>query len=86
MRELQPVEDRVSLRTLRGRARRIEGMLCAMAAALAWDQLRVAGRSGGGSWEELVDFGTRRTWHAPLLAFAREAAAVSARQWREFRR
>ena len=86
VRELQPVEDRLSLGVLRGRPGRIEGALCAMAGSLAWDQLRVAGRSGGGSWEELVDFGARPAWREPLLAFARKAAAVSVRQWREFRR
>jgi uncharacterized protein (DUF2252 family) len=86
VRELQPVEDRLSLRVLRGRPRRIEGVMHAMAAELAWDQLRSASRCGAASWDELTAFGARRDWRGPLIAYAREAARVSMRQWHQFRR
>ena len=51
---------------------------------VAWGNLRTAARRGAAQPQELIDFGNRRGWHAPLIAQARVRARRTMTQWREF--
>ncbi len=59
VRELQPVEDKISLAPLARQLASFDDTLDAMARLSAYAQLRSAGRHGAASVEELVDFGER---------------------------
>jgi uncharacterized protein (DUF2252 family) len=72
LRRLQPSEDRVDLSTMR--EDRLPNLLRTLSECLAWDQLRSAGRAGSAIADVLIAHGEDRSWQAPLLKAALEAA------------
>jgi uncharacterized protein (DUF2252 family) len=84
LRRLLPSEDRVDLRSLRGRPTRIHALLEDVGRCLAWDQLRSGGRDGSATADALIAFGTDPAWRRPLLALAEHAAAEVEADYRVF--
>ena len=74
LRALQPAEDRVGLAGAGGDLRELELLIATMGRIAAWAQLRSAGRNGSAIVDELVDFGQRRKWRAPLLEASHDCA------------
>ena len=55
-----------------------------LGAVAAWAHLRGAARHGSASVEELIEFGRRRDWRAPLMAHAKAARRTLIEQHRQF--
>ena len=75
LRGLQPSEDRIELARAGGDMKSLATLLATIGRIVAWAQLRSAGQGGSASVDELVDFGRRTNWRAPLLTAARDCAA-----------
>lgn len=79
IRELQPLEDRVSLDHTHSTLDELKSVISNMGQMLAWAQLRSAGRQGSAIADELIAFGIRKKWKTKLLTAARSCAAQVAR-------
>ena len=84
LRDLQPSDDRVELSVDRPQAGRTESLLSSMANCLAWAQLRSAGRNGSACADELIDYGSKGKWRAPLIETACVAATQAEADWTQF--
>ncbi len=84
MRELQPVEDRLSLDQGKGKLGRLEKVMSTMAEVTAWAHLRGASRRGAASVDSLVEFAERRHWRRALVQYAGHYAGQVRRDWRVF--
>ena len=74
IRELQPLEDRISLDRAHQTVNRLNLTVQNMGQMLAWAQLRSSGRQGSANADDLMAFGQRKKWKAELLATARSCA------------
>jgi uncharacterized protein (DUF2252 family) len=81
LRELQPVEDRLSLEHWNGKLARLSGALTTMGELTAWAELRA-----GCSSEALVEFGGRLDWRRAVFDYASSYASRVRRDWDGFRR
>ena len=86
LKELQPSSDRLDLQSTRGDLEILTEVVQEMAQLTAWAQLRGCARYGAATPDELMDFGARAGWQAPLRAAAREAAERNLIQWQAFRK
>lgn len=84
LRELMPSQDRLRLDQWEGRFRRLEHVIEGMADCVAWAHLRASGRKGASIADELIAFGQRDDWCAPLLAAAEDAAKRNQQQWLDY--
>jgi uncharacterized protein (DUF2252 family) len=84
LRELQPIEDRLSLDRARHTHSRFAEGLATMTQVVAWGQLRSGGRQGSATADEWIEFSQDRSWARPLEDYARGYANVVARDWKEF--
>jgi uncharacterized protein (DUF2252 family) len=75
LRALQPSEERISFDRAGANANDLEALIDTMGKLVAWAHLRGAGRSGSAIADELIDFGRRTKWHAPLLDASKECAS-----------
>lgn len=74
IRELQPVEDRVSLDRALQTMDQLNLTVRNMAQLLAWAHLRSSGRQGSATADDLIAFGQRKKWKDNLLASAKNCA------------
>ena len=86
LKELQPSADRLDLDGVRGDLAVLTEVIEDMAQLTAWAQLRGSARYGAALPDELMNFGMRSDWQAPLLRAAREAAERNLAQWQAFRK
>jgi uncharacterized protein (DUF2252 family) len=84
VRELQPMEDRLSLATASDRPRRVRGALKSMARIVAWAQLRSSGRGGSATADELIAFAATRGWQQGLIDYARRYQRTADADWHRF--
>jgi len=84
LRELQPYQDRVSLKQWDGRLSRLVKLLRTMGEITAWDQLRSGGRQGSAIADDLIAFAQARSWRRELLAYARTYCEQVEKDYREF--
>ncbi len=84
LRELQPVEDRLSMDQARHTHSRFAEGLATMTQIAAWGQLRSGGHQGSATTDEWIEFGQDRSWGTPLADYARGYTNVVTRDWREF--
>jgi uncharacterized protein (DUF2252 family) len=84
VRELQPLQDRVSLADWDGRLSRASKVVQTMAEVTAWGHLRCSGRQGSAIADELMAFGRAPGWQAELLHYARGYAAQVAADYKEY--
>lgn len=75
LRALQPSEERISLDRVGENAAELDRLIDTMGTVVAWAHLRGAGRSGSAIADELIDFGRRTKWHAPLLDASKDCAS-----------
>jgi uncharacterized protein (DUF2252 family) len=69
LRELQPTQDRLSLKQAKGKSKRLETVINTMAKLVAWGQLRSGGRQGSAIADELIAFAQDDQWQEPLLSY-----------------
>ena len=84
LRELQPVEDRLSLDQARHDPARRRRTRHPMTQLAAWGQLRSGGHQGSATTDEWIDFSHDRSWAAPLTDYARGYTNVVCGDWKEF--
>src|SRR5262245_11964056 len=84
LRELQPLQDRVSLRHRDERPGRLAKLLRTMGEITAWDQLRSGGRQGSAIADDLTAFAEFPHWRSAALKLARDYAARSDADYRQF--
>src|SRR5262249_33916119 len=85
LRELQPLQDRVSLTHWADRDRRLSQLvklLKTMGEITAWDHVRSSGREGSAIADDLIAFAKDRRWRLAVLALAREQAARAVADYR----
>nr|WP_257236528.1 DUF2252 domain-containing protein [Nostoc sp. 'Peltigera malacea cyanobiont' DB3992] len=70
LRELQPVQDRVSLQAWDGKLERLEKLMQTMGEVIAWDQLRSGGRQGSAIADDLIKFAHSSDWRNQILKYA----------------
>src|SRR5581483_6461126 len=86
LRELQPLQDRVRLRSWDGRLSRLVKLLRTMGQIAAWDQLRSGGRQGSAIADDLIAFADTRRWRSAVLNLARNYAGRVIEDYRQFAR
>ena len=74
LRELQPIEDRVTIDGTRQTLAELTHVVVTMGQLVACAQLRSAGRDGSAMADELIDFGLRKKWNGKLLTAAKVCA------------
>lgn len=84
LKELQPDEDRINLKSSHGKFRRLEGMMKAMGEVVAWGQLRGAGWRGAASREALRDFAQDDRWVRQIIELAIRVRRQVVRHWKEY--
>jgi uncharacterized protein (DUF2252 family) len=85
VRDLQPVEDRVSLDAPGVTPKRLRQLLQDMGRMLTWAQLRSSGRQGAATADDLIAFGAAcGQWQDALLRAARQCARQAIADWRAF--
>jgi hypothetical protein len=75
LRALQPSEERNSLERVGANANDLDALIDTMGKLVAWAHLRGAGRSHSAITDDLIDFGRRTKWHAPLLDASKDCAS-----------
>jgi uncharacterized protein (DUF2252 family) len=84
LRELQPLQDKVSLNLWKGKLRRLEKVMKVMGEIVAWDQLRSSGRQGSAIADELIQFATAPHWRSTLLDYAQSYFTQVEEDYRTF--
>ena len=84
LRELQPSEDRLSLKDVRAHPQLLGGVIETMGKLTAWTQLRSSGRDGSAALGDLTAFGATDTWRGPLVEYGRAYSARVEADYKEF--
>jgi uncharacterized protein (DUF2252 family) len=84
LRELQPVEDRLSLSQRNGKLRRLEGVTATMGGVTAWAHLRSSGRQGASVADSFIEFAKQSSWRRRVLEYAEHYGTQVRREWRSF--
>lgn len=84
VRQLQPTEDRLMLKTASHRPRHLRSAIRMLAETTAWAQLRSSGREGSATVDDLIALSRSRHWRTALVTYARRYQRISARDWRTF--
>ena len=84
LRELQPLEDKVSLHLWNGKLRRLEKVMMVMGKIVAWDQLRSGGRQGSAIADELMQWATDSQWRSALIDYAQTYLTQVEEDYRAF--
>ncbi|MDE1182286.1 DUF2252 domain-containing protein [Paraburkholderia sp.] len=84
LRSLQPSEDRVALAEWNGKLPRLEAVVRTMGELAAWAQLRSGGRQGSAIADDLIAYGNRRDWQAPLIDLALKCEAQVQADWKAY--
>jgi uncharacterized protein (DUF2252 family) len=84
LRELQPLEDKVSLELWNGKLRRLEKVMKVMGQIVAWDQLRSGGRQGSGIADELMQWATDSQWRSGAIDYAQAYLTQVEEDYRTF--
>ncbi|MBD2752841.1 DUF2252 domain-containing protein [Spirosoma validum] len=71
LRELQPIEDKITLAGLIGKHKKVESLIATMGQLCAWSHLRSSGRQGSAIADELIAFGLDLdAWQQLLIDYA----------------
>jgi len=71
LRELQPSNDRLSLKDASGNQRHLRSAAKSMGRVTAWAQLRSSGRQGSATADDLIKFAGARGWKRLIIDYAR---------------
>jgi uncharacterized protein (DUF2252 family) len=83
-RELQPLQDRVSLVDWSRQVAQARRVIETMAQVTAWGHLRCSGRQGAAVADELMQFGRTPGWPAVVLQYAHRYAAQVLADYRDY--
>ncbi len=84
LRELQPTQNRLSIRNWRGTVPQLAGVLTTMGQLVAWSHLRTSGRRGAAVVDRWIDFASEPRWPTVLLDYAVQASRRTVAMWAEF--
>jgi uncharacterized protein (DUF2252 family) len=84
LRELQPSEDRLSLKDARAHPQLLGGVIETMGKLTAWAQLRSSGRDGSATLDDLTAFAGTGTWRRPLVDYGRAYSVRVEGDYKEF--
>ena len=70
LKELMPQQDRLHLRHWNGKLPRLQKVVHAMAALVAWQHIRTGGWQGSAIADQWQAFGRQNAWRQPLLEYA----------------
>jgi uncharacterized protein (DUF2252 family) len=72
LKELQPIQDKMSLSLCKGKLKKMEELICIMAQVTAFGHLRASGRQGSSITDELIEFSMESHWKKQVLHYALE--------------
>lgn len=84
LRELQPTNDRLSLKDARGHPHHLRSAAKSMGRLTAWAQLRSSGRKGSALADDLVAFADASGWKQSIIEYGRSYQAQVRRDYKEF--
>jgi uncharacterized protein (DUF2252 family) len=70
LKELQPLQDKMSLSLCKGKFKKMEELICTMAQVTASGQLRSSGRQGSSIADELIAFSKQETWKKHVMHYS----------------
>ena len=82
--ELQPSNDRLSLKDARGNKRHLRSAAKSMGRVIAWAQLRSSGRQGSATADDLIEFAGASGWKRRLIAYGRSYETQVQRDYKRF--
>src|SRR5262249_30993374 len=85
LKELQPVQDRLDLASVRGETAPLSAAIETMGQLVAWSALRGSGWQGSASVDDLIRFAEDRSWVRPLLDYVEDYTPRVIADWRAFR-
>jgi uncharacterized protein (DUF2252 family) len=84
LRELQPSNDRLSLKDARGNQHHLRSAAKAMGRVTAWAQLRSSGRQGSATADDLIEFAGASGWKRRLIDYGRSYETQVRRDYKQF--
>jgi len=84
LRELQPSNDRLSLKDARGHPHHLRSAAKSMGRLTAWAQLRSSGREGSAVADDLVAFADASGWKQRIIEYGRSYEVQVRRDYKEF--
>lgn len=84
LRELQPTNDRLSLKDARGDPRELRSAAKSMGSVTAWAQLRSSGRDGSAIADSLISFAAASEWKRRIIDYGRLYEAQVRRDYKDF--
>ena len=82
--ELQPTNDRLSLKDARGNHRHLRSAVKSMGRVIAWAQLRSSGRQGSAIADDLIKFAGASGWKRRLIDYGRSYRTEVQRDYKQF--
>jgi uncharacterized protein (DUF2252 family) len=84
LRELQPSQNRLSIRNWSRPAVELGDAMDSMGQITAWSHLRSSSRQGAATIDEWLEFASRKAWTTALLEYAQRYAKQVHEDWKEF--
>jgi uncharacterized protein (DUF2252 family) len=84
LRELQPTQDKVNLKSGDGKLGRLEKLMQTMGEITAWGQIRSGGRQGSAITDDFIAFAHNPDWREQVLVYARSYAQQVRKDYQEF--
>lgn len=84
LRELQPSQNRLSIRNWRRPALELGDAMSSMGQLTAWSHLRGSSRGGSATIDAWLEFADEQQWEKTLLRYADEYSRQVVRDWKEF--
>jgi uncharacterized protein (DUF2252 family) len=82
--ELQPSNDRLSLKDARGNQHHLRSAAKAMGRVIAWAQLRSSGRQGSATADDLIEFAGASGWKRRLIDYGRSYETQVQADYKQF--
>jgi len=82
--ELQPTNDRLSLKDAKGNQRHLRSAAKAMGRLIAWAQLRSSGRQGSATADELIEFAGGGGWKRRIIDYGRSYETQVRKDYKRF--
>jgi uncharacterized protein (DUF2252 family) len=82
--ELQPSNDRLSLKDARGNQHHLRSAAKAMGRVIAWAQLRSSGRQGSATADDLIEFAGASGWRRGLIDYGRSYETQVRQDYKRF--
>jgi uncharacterized protein (DUF2252 family) len=71
LKELQPLQDKMSLLICKGKKKKMTELICALANITASAHIRGGGRQGSSIADDLITFSGQKLWQQQILAYAK---------------